>query len=190
LDNYGNGSCDFWLVFVSKSFSFNDNNNNHHLMMPMFHRRNPFPNATRYTTLFVSTALEDPNTTYTLFRKPSRLLTSGMAIIIMPMRAGHPPVHARLGRITAAEPAFVEFMVHFKSHVACPLRVPADWVQLNLWEKIRFSRHIHTPESFMTTMDDAQSEADMPVAPVSHAISRLRPSISMFELNVQPPQED
>ena len=157
--------------------------------MPLF-RRDPFPNAIRHTTIFLRDFTEDSGTTYTLFRRPARQLHSGMPLVIVSLCSTLAPASARIGQIMAAEPGYLTFEVHIEPNQLYPLRVPADWVQLNLWERIRFGRRIRTPESFTTPMDDTRSEADVPFAPPSYAISRLRPSISMFELNVQPPQED
>jgi hypothetical protein len=113
-----------------------------------------------------------------------------MAIVILMLYTERAPIYARLGQIIGAEPGFLRFEVHFESDHVCPLHVPADWVQLKFWERILFGRCIHTPKSFAILTSDAQSEANVPIAPTSHAISRLRPSISMFELNVHAPQED
>jgi hypothetical protein len=160
-------------------------------MLSIFYRRrNPFPNVTRRTTLFLYDFVEGADRTYTLVRKPSRKLSSGMAIIIVSLFSRDGPVQARLGRIVSAYPGILEFEVHVEPDQTLPLRVPADWVRLGLLESLQFGRRIRTPDSFVTPMDDTQPEADVPIASTSHAISRLRPSISMFELNVHPPQED
>ena len=157
--------------------------------MPLF-RRDPFPNAIHRTTIFIRDFFEDSGETYTIFRRPAQQLRSGMPLIIVSLCTTHTPVCTRIGRIMAAEPGYLTFRVHAEPHQLYRLRVPADWVQLSLWERIRYGHRIRTPKAFITPADEVQSEADVPVAPVSHAISRLRPSISMFELNVQPPQED
>jgi hypothetical protein len=159
-------------------------------MQSLFHRRrSPFPTAIRRTTIFVHSELGDvDDMMYFLFRRPSRLLTSGMAITILTLYTERAPIYTRLGRIMSAEPGYINFECRIE-HQHYPLRVPADWVQLNWWEQIRFGRRIRTPETFITPPEETQSEADVPIEPTSHAISRLRPSISMFELNVHAPQE-
>jgi hypothetical protein len=157
--------------------------------MSIFRRREPFPTTVRCTMLFLFDFIGGVNTTYTLSRKPLRQLRSGMSLLIVSLYARGKQITARLGRITAAHPGIIEFELHVEAHVY-PLRVPADWVRLSFWEAIRFGHRIRTPESFVTPVNDNWSEADVPIAPVSHVISRLRPSISMFELNVHAPQED
>jgi hypothetical protein len=159
--------------------------------MPIFrHRRDPFPNAIRRTTLFVTDFFEGDDGIYTLVRRPSPRLSSGTSLLLVSLYAGGEQVTARLGRITSADPGFVEFEIRIRPNRIIPLRVPADWADLTFWERLRFGHRIRTPESFETPIDDTRSETDVPAAPVSHEIPRLRPSISMFELNIHAPQED
>jgi hypothetical protein len=159
--------------------------------MSIFRRRHdPFPNTVRRTTLFIHNFLGGAETTYMLVRRPSGRLSSGMAILIVSLYIGIQQITAQLGRVTSAYPGIVEFEVHLGSGRVMPLQVPADWVRLTFWEHLRFGRRIRTPESFETPVDDTRSETDVPAAPVSYENFRLRPSISMFELNVHAPQED
>ena len=160
-------------------------------ILSIFRRRHdPVLSTGNCTAVFIDGILEDSDASFTIFRQPSRKLSSGMPLILMSMSMNYPPLHTRLGQITAAEPGYITFSIRDEYGRVTPVRVPSDWVRLKFWEKIRYRRAIRTPESFVTPMHDTQSEADLPTAPTSHAISRLCPSISMFELNVHPLQED
>jgi hypothetical protein len=183
------------LIFVSKHFSSFYKRNTQpppipaRTTMPIFRRRESFPNAPRRVTIFVHDAIDEAGETYQLFRQPGQQLTSGMTIAVVTLYTERQPILARLHQIVAAYPGLVDFRVQDDSQLQFLLRVPADWVRLTLWERIRFGHRIHTPETF-SVPSDVHSEESVPVSPPSHAISRLRPSISMFELSVQPPQED
>jgi hypothetical protein len=145
--------------------------------MPILHR-NPFPNAVSRTTLFVHDALIGSDMTYMVFRRPTRQLSSGMAVLII-LYIAYPPIAARLGRIVSTRPRNFIFRIHCDSHQINFLLVPADWVQLSFLESIRFHHFLRTPSNFMAYAEDSQSEANVTTTSVIPVTSQLRPSISM-----------